>query len=251
MSEEPRGAAAQKYDRFMRIFNLWLFGDVIFAILPLLVLAAITGLLGELFAGFLDLKEWSFATIVLFGVAIRKFIRLKVEIQQTPTHYKLDVGVQLLIVLLIASVLVLSLVILAEKGVLSESKVGLLGKAQLYLFVIAAAGVAAAVAGEDKDVRWARARGKDISRLWLLERVRFELGKAEEALQYVLVAMDRVASGPVAASPAALGEQREEEWQSGAIIALLDRFDGLVADIRKGLTSATPGARVGSGITMG
>ena len=118
-----------------RLMSLWFFGDVVYAILPLLVLGMLYGLLDESFDHFLALKEWSFATIVLFGVAVRKFVRLKVEIHHTPRSYKLDTGVQLFIVCLIASVLVLALVILAEKQMFTDATMTRLGRAQLTLFV--------------------------------------------------------------------------------------------------------------------
>jgi hypothetical protein len=75
-----------------RILSLWLFDDLLYAVIPILVLATITTLLGETFHDFLQIKEWSFATIVLFGVSIRRLIRLKVQIQQTSHSYKLERG---------------------------------------------------------------------------------------------------------------------------------------------------------------
>src|SRR6476661_4604435 len=104
----------QSVDRFYRVLAIWLLGDVAFAVVPIATIAIITKLLGDNFSNFLLIKEWSFATIVFFGVSIRKLIRLKVELQKTPTSVKLDTGVQLFVLLLIASVLVLSFVILSE-----------------------------------------------------------------------------------------------------------------------------------------
>src|SRR5437773_2026945 len=128
-----------------RTLNLWIFGDLIYAILPLLVLAAITALLGQSFEGFLGIKEWSFATIVFFGVSIRDLIRLKVRIQQTPKSYKLDSGMQMYVVFLIPSVLLLALVILSEKNILPKGHEKLLGASQLVLFSIGVSSVLFAV----------------------------------------------------------------------------------------------------------
>jgi hypothetical protein len=68
---------------FQRIVSLWLFGDLLYAVLPIIVLAGITRLLGEIFHDFLQIKEWSFATIVLFGDAVRRVIHLRVSVQYT------------------------------------------------------------------------------------------------------------------------------------------------------------------------
>jgi|SRR6266853_4745011 len=134
MKERQSASLNKAVHKAHRLVVEWLFGDVAFAVIPILTIALINKLLGDSFKDFLLIKEWSFATIVFLGVSIRRFIRLKVEIQKTPRSYKLYGMVQILVLLLIASVLVLSFVILGEKGVIARQEKIVLGFAQLLLF---------------------------------------------------------------------------------------------------------------------
>ncbi len=140
----------QAISKVMRVLILWLFGgDVTFAVLPLLVMGVITTLVpgrGDFFL----LKEWSFATIIFFGVSIRKLIFIKVRIQQTPRSPTLDTGVVFFIVLLVTSVLVLSFVILAEKGIFPPDATPLLARSQLLLFGAGLLSTLMAVIAEDE-----------------------------------------------------------------------------------------------------
>jgi hypothetical protein len=143
-------AAAEKmFRRVHRTVSLWLTGDVSFAVLPLVVLAVITAVMNESFADFGLLKEWSFAAIVLYGTSVRRLIKLKVDIQNAPRSYKLDTGVQIQILMVIASVLTLALVILHEKGSLSDINTGLLSVLQLALFVFSVLSMLGLVIAEE------------------------------------------------------------------------------------------------------
>jgi hypothetical protein len=133
-----------------RTVLLWLLGDVVFAVVPIAILAAITLLLGQPFDNFLLLKEWSFASIVLFAVSIRRLIRLKVNVQRTPRSYKLDTGVQLFVLLLVASTVTLTLVALAEQRVLPHSTTETLAYAQLCLFATAVVSLLVATLAEER-----------------------------------------------------------------------------------------------------
>jgi hypothetical protein len=92
---------------------LWLFGDVVFAVLPIIIILIIRIAFGITFDGFLLISEWSFASIVLFGLSIRSLLDLKI-------HYKkdysdnLDIETQVFIFMLIISVLSLSFTLLNE-----------------------------------------------------------------------------------------------------------------------------------------
>jgi hypothetical protein len=117
----------------VRLISLTIVGDVVYAMIPLLVLAVVKVLRNDSFEDFMDLKEWSFATIVFFGAALRRFVRLKYE-QGRDSAHKLELGIQLFIVGLIGSVTVLTLVILEEGTELAPAVVHYLGLAQLSLF---------------------------------------------------------------------------------------------------------------------
>src|SRR5688500_14014310 len=122
--------------QFLRTMSMWLFGDLLYAVLPLIVLAIVTTLLGKTMDDFLLLKEWSFANIVLFGVVIRKFIQVKVSAQLDVRSHTLDVGVQFYILLVIVSVLILALILLVEQGVIPHEAANGIGRAQMGLFII-------------------------------------------------------------------------------------------------------------------
>lgn len=120
-----------------RVVSTWLFGDFIWAMIPLVILAIVNFYLGEHFSDFFLLKEWSFASIVLFGVSIREFVHLKTAVQRGPASFKRDAGISLIAVLLIATVLVLPGVVLVEKHILPETLGPTLAVCQLLLVGLA------------------------------------------------------------------------------------------------------------------
>ena len=173
-----------------RIVSLWLFGDVAFAVIPIVTIAIINILLGVTFHDFLLIKEWSFATIVFFGVSVRKLIRLKVQIQQTPKSYKLDTGVQIYVLLLIASVLILSFVILGEKGVLVQQRAAL-GAGQLGLFLIGISSILIAVIVEEQYYKDEQTLPHGILKIWLVRRVIWHIEQANNSVSYAVYAMQQ------------------------------------------------------------
>lgn len=175
-----------------------------------------------------------------FRCVIRKFVRLKVEIQQTPTSYRLETGLQLLIVCLITSVLVLGLVVLAEKGIVPADKVLYLGYAQLVLFVMGMASMLVAVIAEDSGLRWVEQLAGSVSRRRLLRRIHRELELAEWHVQYVVEAMDRARehdSHDSPDTPPASSSRREEERWLRIASGTLDQIEDFLAHVRQGLES--------------
>jgi hypothetical protein len=227
-----------------RLISLWIFGDVAYAVLPIAVLALITLFLSAGFADFLLIKEWSFATIVMLGVTIRKFIRLKVEVQQTPRSYKLDGGVQAHILILIGAVLVLSLVILLEKGVLPSRHAEILGLGQLFLFGMAAISSFMGLWVEERDKDNASRLPDGIARGWLLDRLKRQLELAADSLSFVPFTAERAAtirfSEPI-------NEARVRQLvaaEMAHVLAELERVEGLVATARKAIDSIGTAVRV-------
>jgi hypothetical protein len=127
----------QKADRIGKIVLPWMFGDFIYAVIPILLLLLIIHLLGKSYAGFLELKEWSFANIVLFGVGIREFVELRVRHLRSTRSFTPHWGIQLLVVSLMVAVLVLFIAVLSEKGALPAGHEVTLGRTQLVLFLMA------------------------------------------------------------------------------------------------------------------
>lgn len=238
----------QRFDKWtdeaFRLLSLCIFGDVIYAALPLVVLASISIFLNEPLENFFELKEWSFATIVLIGVVIRRFIRVKVHIQQRANSYKLDSGVQLFIVLLIVSVLVLALVVLAEMHRLPEHILKELGIVQVQLFLFALAGILFATIAEDKGLNWSESLGTGVTRLEMLELSLRELVEAERLARYVLVALDK----PKQLSPYTDADSHEslaEEAKLSQNVALvLTQMEQSITHIHRNLAESSSASDV-------
>jgi hypothetical protein len=208
-----------------RMFFIWFFGDVAFAIIPIAIIALITTLLAQSFHDFFLIKEWSFATIVFFGVSIRRLIRLKVRLQHAPTSYKLDTGVQLYILLLIASALTLALVILNEKGALAMQDTKFLGTAQLALFILGLSSVFTAVRAEEKIYEQVDYLPDGISQRWLFRRIMSEIDKTGDSLEWVVYAIERASSAEFAASINHRISKIEEEKLFFALRGSFERLD--------------------------
>src|SRR5947207_11703540 len=91
-------------DYLTRISLIWFFGEVAYAVLPIITLALINKMTNFGFNDFLLTKEWSFANIVLLGMSLRKMIYLKVHVQRAPKSFTLDVGTQLIALTLVGAV---------------------------------------------------------------------------------------------------------------------------------------------------
>jgi hypothetical protein len=187
-SAMPTSRSAQRLSTIGRVLSLWIAGDVVYATLPIVVLTAITLLLGRSFEHFAEIKEWSFATIVFFGVAIRKFVRLKVEIQQAPRSHKLDAGLQLFVVCLVTSVLVLSLVVLQEMNAFVHNGIRYVGYAQISLFAIGLLSLLISVCAEDVGPAWSSRKLSQVS----LAKAGWQLRHAQESVQAALNIIDRI-----------------------------------------------------------
>lgn len=217
--------------RFVANLVSWFTGDFAYAVLPIGVIALLTVLLHGDFSGFLLIKEWLFASIVLFGVSIRRLIHLKVQVQLVPTSITLDGGVQLYILLLIASVLVLAIVLLAEKRMLQLNDTQYLAEAQIGLFAISAWSVLAAIMAED-NVRSVQARLEGgASRRWLLRHLVADVQKACGALDKVASALEIAASYNAAPSND-VTSRRSESKHEQALKDAVNRADVLLKQIQ-------------------
>jgi len=195
-----------------RIFSLWIFGDLLYAGLPILTLALINWLRCDEFSEFHLIKEWSFAAIVLLGVAIRKMVKIKVEIQKTPDSYKLDAGVQFLVLLLVVAVLVLAFVILDEKKASAPINEAVLGALQIALFIIGSISLLIAVLAEELFSANANQLPHIRSREILLRHATFRLNSAIQALDYVDYALQRLPTIPFDKDAYGLKERQYRNW---------------------------------------
>lgn len=108
--------------------------DISPALLPIIIITLIRGMIFGNLRGWYSWPEWSFASIVLYGLAISRIIELKMGAQRD-SSYRLEAGSRLLVLLMVLAVITLSLAILSSQGVRVEAK--LLGVFQLALVVIA------------------------------------------------------------------------------------------------------------------
>ena len=101
---------------WFEVFSLWFMNEIVFIILPIVVILLIDIAFNNQIETVLLLPEWSFAAIVLYGVAISTTIELKVKYN---THFspKLFAGSKALTILLIGSVITLTLAVLRENQV--------------------------------------------------------------------------------------------------------------------------------------
>lgn len=70
-----------KYDVSMHIFSKFFLADVVFTFLPIGVVAVIRRSLGQLDDTFFAMPDWSFASIIIYGLAMTRALELKVKYQ--------------------------------------------------------------------------------------------------------------------------------------------------------------------------
>jgi hypothetical protein len=179
-------------DALLGYLFAWIFEDVIYAIIPILIVAIITALAGKSFEDFLLIKEWSFASIVLFGVAIRKLIRIKVKVQLAGNSDKLHHGVQFLVVSLIASTLILSIVIMAENNLINGINVELLTRFQMALFAFGMLFILSSVVAERRYEKLTYS--SSWPKWFTLKKVRSRLVEIEISISQLLDVIDKFSS---------------------------------------------------------
>ncbi|MEL7342245.1 MAG: hypothetical protein AAGM67_17315 [Bacteroidota bacterium] len=101
---------------WVEVFSLWFMNEIVFIVLPIVVILLIDIAFNNQIETVLLLPEWSFAAIVLYGVAISTTIELKVK-YNTNFSPKLFAGSKALTILLIGAVITLTLAVLRENAV--------------------------------------------------------------------------------------------------------------------------------------
>ena len=142
MAKARKAAAGLVNSRPPELMDLllrWFFAQVGYTLLPIGVIIAIRVCTDRNLGNLYLAPEWSFATIVFVGTAITEAIELKIEHQRDFSHrvYSLT---RVLTLVMIASVIVLSLVVLRQEGIpvnepiLFRCQLVLLGVSLLFLF---------------------------------------------------------------------------------------------------------------------
>lgn len=179
--------------RFGRVASRWLFEDVLYAALPILILALMRMLLDDTFREFFLLKEWSFASVVISGATIRRMMNVKANIERDTTSDDYNLALQAPILALILSVVVLALVALFEMQRISVSNSFALQVFQVTTFVLALALYLVAVRSEIREETRASDLPLDISRVWLLEHMIYLAEQSHGQLLTLKLQADRAA----------------------------------------------------------
>ena len=142
LEPQPRPSKAEKRapkkepslaSRFwFEVLSLWFMNEVVFTVLPIVVILLIDIAFSSRIDNVLLLPEWSFAAIVLYGIAISNSIELKAQYNDELTP-RLLTGTKAMTILLIGAVITLTLAILREKAV--DINAMFIQTAQIVLFV--------------------------------------------------------------------------------------------------------------------
>ena len=135
--QQPRKAPRKKEPKpstrfWFEVFSLWFMNEIVFVILPIVVILLIDIAFNNHIQTVLLLPEWSFAAIVLYGVAISNTIELKAK-YHSDFSPRLFTGTKALTILLIGAVITLTLAVLRENTV--EISPAFIQSAQAVLFV--------------------------------------------------------------------------------------------------------------------
>jgi hypothetical protein len=229
--------------RVVHVVSRWLFGsDVTYALLPLLVMRVVMLVAAPRQSeSFLSLKEWSFAAIIFFGVSIQRFIHLKVRVQQTPNSFKLDTGVQFFVLLLIIAVLVLTCVVLAERGIFPASVLPLLEMCQMAMFSFGAlATLVVSIAENEPQIFSSRF---DRSRSSCLKLAEDSLESACEALSRALYWAETSQSAPIKRSADSISDRLKYEDLLAELACASERAELLAVKARELVSSAAVEAK--------
>jgi|GEM_PF-3971094 len=225
--------AERAVEQTSRVFNLWLFGgDVTYALLPLLVMAVIHGLLPGRIEHFVLLKEWSFATIIFFGVSIRKLVHLKIRIQQTPRSIRLETGLQFQIVFLVIAVLVLACVVLLELKVFPMTAAPILGVAQISLFSFGLVATLISVAAENEVFIFdGIAMGRP--RAWFFHRIKGQLDAASDRLDAAMYLIEHAKSARTLTALDLAAERRAYQRRAADATDAVNRLATLIDELQE------------------
>jgi hypothetical protein len=80
--KQPNYVAMRDFDTTAHLISRFFLADVAFTFLPLGVIAIMKSAVGQLDNGFLFDPEWSFAAIIIYGLAMTRVLELKVKYQR-------------------------------------------------------------------------------------------------------------------------------------------------------------------------
>src|SRR5688572_519881 len=131
-----------------KIFLLWSMGEMAFTILPIVVIIIVNVSYGNNLLDTFLLPDWSFASIILYGISILRLIQIKAEYQKS-ISYRLYSGTNLYIVCCILSAVILVLAVIRQQNGQNISPF-FVGISQIILFIFAGFSVYVATAVKEK-----------------------------------------------------------------------------------------------------
>jgi hypothetical protein len=231
---ETKENPERRFRRSHKIVSIWLFGDVAYTVLPIGTIAIINVALNQPMNKFFLMPEWSFASIVFYGLTIRHLVDLKVHYQKD-LSYKLDTGTQFYILLLIGSVLTLSLVVLSEKGLVANPK--LLVTLQIVLFLIGLFSLLIAVVFKNEYIETRLNLPTGIYKRRYFSYLKTGLDSALDTLNYVDYAIAKSKSITVKPGNDFVNSKVWDEEQYSKLDATLTRIEQRVPELRSSLNA--------------
>ena len=140
-----------------RVIFPFIFDEMIYIVLPVFVILGITYHIdGKISPHILAIKEWSFANVLLCGVAIKRIFKVSNK-RIHARNYEKYIELELSILLIIASSLVLSLIILVQDFSASITfSAHHLASAQLSIFIVGSMSVLYTYKVEDDIYKYIR-----------------------------------------------------------------------------------------------
>ena len=168
----------------------WFMEDIVFTLLPIFVIMFIKLLTNQNLDSLYLSPEWSFATIVSFGVALSNIIKLKADLQKDLT-FTLYSTTRLIVIFLILSVIVLALVVLRSDDLISlqESSLFVL---QMSIFGVSILVLLLAYIGKEVtlETRNHLLSNRGIDKIKYYDYLRSSLATALDELEYVGYALN-------------------------------------------------------------
>jgi hypothetical protein len=215
----------ERFETWSFDFLRWFLADVAYTLLPIAVIATIKAITYNK-GNYLYLSpEWSFATIVSLGAAITRLIELKTKIQQDSSH-KIYSGTRFYILLLIASVIVLSLVVLRDDGLTINSTI--LWIMQLGLLYISLASLYISYLAKRKQFKLETEFPLDMGRGFYFKILNKKLNQIQDEVIYLKFALRK---HPTINYPADIPFQDIQFWENIERDTLSQRFHQLEQSI--------------------
>lgn len=162
------------------IYSLWLLGEMAFTILPIMIVVIVNIAYsnGKSLVEVFLLPDWSFGSVVLFGIAISQLIEIKTKYQKDPSH-KLYTGTRMFTILVIFSAVILTLSVARQQGANINS--WFIGISQFLLFFLSSFSIYIAISTKQMFLNVPRLKST-LSSKTISTYLTYSLEEAEQSL---------------------------------------------------------------------